>query len=157
VSATNVSSHEKIFYKDGRDLYITDENKTVLCRGCFQSRQAKELGSYKHFEWSRYYPECVSCSTTSIEHQAKGLCKTCSPERTQEDRDEKARKLGDKCNQCGMTKAESYEKTGRNLYLNKENELLCRSCFFKVRHMNKRNSGGRNSGGKASGVEGLRS
>jgi DNA-binding CsgD family transcriptional regulator len=130
-------TRKESFIKYGRDLYITDENKTVLCRGCFQSRQAKELGSYKHFEWSRYYPECVSCGTTSIAHQAKGLCKTCSPERTQEDRDEKARKLGDKCNQCGMTKAESYEKTGRNLYLNKENELLCRSCFFKVRHMNK--------------------
>ena len=122
------------YIKYGRDLYITGENHSVLCRGCFQSKHAQELGSYKHYEWSRFFPKCASCGTVSVPHRAKGLCVNCSSLRTQEERDRISQKLGDKCNRCGITKADSYKQTGQSLCLDKENELMCRSCFFKKRH-----------------------
>lgn len=114
----------------GRDFYIT-KDKMVLCRKCFLKQTGKKLGEYKTYGWSRYYPQCKSCGTTSIPHMKKGLCENCSGLLTSGQREEIIKKHLEKCDDCGIGRVEARRKFGRDLYITKIGKILCGKCFQK--------------------------
>lgn len=71
----NIFRHDAIL-KYRRDFYIT-KDKRVFCRKCFLKTTGKKLGGYKNYKWSRFYPKCQSCGTTSVPYLGNGLCKDC--------------------------------------------------------------------------------
>lgn len=117
----------KIKYTKG--LYISEEDDTVLCRKCFLEITSKKMWKYKKYEWSRFYPKCGSCGTTTTPHQAKGFCEECYPLPTKKQREEMIKKFGGHCQLCGISRDESLKKNDRDLYINANQRLLCRSCF----------------------------
>lgn len=114
-----------------RDFYITKDKK-VLCRGCFLKKTGKKLGSYKNYEWSRFFPECKSCGTKSIPHSKNGLCRNCDPQRTKEDRENAIIKAGSHCFNCNISREDAQTKFGRDLYVTKTGKTLCRICFQQM-------------------------
>ncbi|MFA5830864.1 MAG: helix-turn-helix domain-containing protein [Candidatus Paceibacterota bacterium] len=112
----------------GRDFYITKDRK-VFCRECFLSHSGKALGSYKHHEWSRNYPCCTSCGTTTIPYSNGGLCKECTTTLSKEERENIIKKHGDKCDRCGIEKTEAINTLNRDFYITTKGEVFCRSCF----------------------------
>lgn len=116
--------------RDGRDFYISYDRKQVLCRKCFSKFRAQKLGHYKNYEWSRFYPKCVSCGTDKFPHFKKGLCINCSPDLTPDQREVAIILGGGKCLGCGLSRLESKEK-GEDLCVNKDNKVFCRSCHTK--------------------------
>lgn len=80
------SSQLIVHHKDGqgRNKNIKnndDNNLTTECRACHILEHRKEMRKILHEKdmnrWSRKYDKCIECGTTSIGHQAKGLCKNC--------------------------------------------------------------------------------
>lgn len=131
-------SRAKARMEDGRDFYITKSRK-VLCRRCFLKTTGKKLGSHRKFEWSRLYPACVSCGTTSVPHVARGLCDECSDIVTNAKRQREIEKHGSRCDRCGATRAAAQSKDGRDLYVTHRGEVLCRQCFQKSRFGSRQN------------------
>jgi hypothetical protein len=114
----------------GRDLYIK-KNKTVLCKKDFLLDTANRLGKYKYFDWSRHHPSCKGCSTTSVKHAQRGLCMNCAGVITPEQREQTIADHGNKCDSCGMSRAQQRRRFKTDLRLTKLNETLCLNCFQK--------------------------
>ena len=114
----------------GRDFYIT-KDKQVLCRECFAQHSGKILGSYRNFAWSRFYEKCANCGTTTVPHATKGLCENCSSALTKSQRDAIISERGSKCSRCSISRSEAQREYGKDLFIIKTNETLCRVCFQK--------------------------
>ena len=112
----------------GRDLYIT-KSKNVLCKKCFRQFSGKRLGGYKNYEWSRFYPACKSCGTTSIPHMARGLCENCSGKMTRATRERLIAEHHNQCDKCGLDRKTAQKVPRGDLCVTKSREVLCRACF----------------------------
>lgn len=119
----------------GRDLYITKERK-VFCKECFTKYSGESLGSYKNYEWSRFYEKCLKCNTTSVPHAKRGLCENCADMFTAEQRRKIILERGNKCDSCGIERSHALSKYGRDLYVLKSGGVVCKECFQK-RNMQK--------------------
>lgn len=126
-------SEKEAKIEHSKGLYISREDNTVLCRKCFLKKVSKKMGNYKKYEWSRFYPKCGGCGTTTVPHQAKGFCEECYSYPTKEQREKMIEKLGGHCQLCGMSRSESLERNDMDLYINAKQQLLCRSCFMSIR------------------------
>lgn len=126
----NISRLEAL-NKYGRDFYLT-RDKHVFCRECFLNKTGKKLGSYKNYIWSRFYPKCKRCGTIDIPHFKKGLCKKCGGELTSKDRDLIIHSHDEKCDICEIKRNEARDKLGRDLYVTRSKEVLCKECFQKI-------------------------
>ena len=114
----------------GRDFYITKERK-VLCKACFRQHQGKRLGAYKNYEWSRFYPQCKSCGTTSVPYSSRGLCENCSGKMNYEKRERVIYEHNNMCDDCGMGRKMAQQTLNKDLYVTKVGEVLCLACFPK--------------------------
>lgn len=113
-----------------RDFYITKDRK-VLCRKCFTQHSGKILGGYKNFDWSRFYEKCLKCSTQSIPHAKKGLCENCIGNLTLKQRQRIMAEHGSRCDRCEIQQEDAQHKYGRDLYVTRNEKVLCKSCFQK--------------------------
>lgn len=113
------------------DLFITKKQE-VFCKICFLNYSGKTLGSYKNFEWSRFYPKCKSCGTKSFPHVGNGLCINCSDRITNEKREEIISEHLSKCDKCNIGRSESHDLFNRDLYITKSGEVLCKKCYLTV-------------------------
>jgi hypothetical protein len=113
------------------DLFITKKQE-VFCKICFLNYSGKTLGSYKNFEWSRFYPECKSCGTKSFPHVGNGLCINCSDRITNEKREKIISGHLSKCDKCNISRSESHDLFNRDLYITKSGEVLCKKCYLTV-------------------------
>src|SRR3989344_1542174 len=120
----------------GRDFYITKDQK-VFCRKCFLGTTGKTLGHYKNYAWSRFYSKCKLCGTTSVPHAKRGLCIDCDDNLTNEERDKIITQHSSKCDSCGLGRDEARKKLGRDFYLTKSEEVLCRTCFQRYLRVRK--------------------
>lgn len=80
------SSKLIVHHKDrlGRGSNIKNNNENNLiteCRSCHIKEHHKEmkakLAEKDKNRWARHYDKCIKCGTTTIKHQAKGLCINC--------------------------------------------------------------------------------
>jgi DNA-binding CsgD family transcriptional regulator len=114
----------------GRDFYVTKE-QDVLCRKCFLETTGKKLGNWKNYEWSRFYSKCKSCDSTKNPHLSRGVCIDCSEFITDEKREAIISGANNECHSCKMPRPESYNIHGRDLYITKEEDVLCRKCHLE--------------------------
>lgn len=112
----------------GRDFYITKDKK-VFCRKCFLEKTGTSLGSYKNYSWSRFYPACKSCGTTTIPHSKRGFCRNCDPQITNERREQRISRAGSHCMDCGIDRREAKTNYGKDLFVTKSGNILCQMCF----------------------------
>ncbi len=115
-------------YEFKRDLYITKQ-KDVLCRGCYRNKMGKLLGGHRLYEWSRTYPKCKSCGTTTIPHVKRGLCENCSSFLSDRQREKIIADHGSKCDRCQTGREEAKRYQGRDLYVTTNNNVYCKNCF----------------------------
>jgi hypothetical protein len=113
------------------DLFITKKQE-VFCKICFLNHSGKTLGSYKNFEWSRFYPECKTCGTKSFPHAGNGLCINCSDRITDEKREEIIGEHNSKCDRCDINRSESRNLFNRDLYITKSGEVFCKKCYLII-------------------------
>lgn len=113
-----------------RDFYVTKE-QDVLCKKCFLETTGKKLGNWKNYEWSRFYSKCKSCDSTKNPHLSKGVCVDCSDFITDKRREDIISGANSECHSCKMTRPESYNIHGRDLYITKDEKVLCRKCHLE--------------------------
>lgn len=82
--------------------------------------------------WSRFYSACRSCGTVAIPHVRHGLCERCSGQYRDKRRKEIIERHSNCCNKCGISQVDAVNKYGRDLYITKSQQVLCRSCFLKI-------------------------
>jgi hypothetical protein len=131
-----ISRHLAIM-DQGKDLYISKDER-VLCRKCFLGKTGKNLGSYKNFTWSRFYPACISCGSVEIPHHQKGLCEKCSNFLTKIEREKIISDHKNICDYCGLNRNDTFQKTGRDFYIMKDKSVACRNCFQARRRLLKK-------------------
>lgn len=84
--------------------------------------------------WSRYYPRCRACGTTTIPHLRKGYCERCGGGFRTERRNRIIAERGNKCEKCGINRGEARSKFERDFYIMRDKEtlaVLCRKCFLE--------------------------
>jgi hypothetical protein len=114
----------------GRDLYITKDRR-VLCRKCFLKTTGKNLGSYKNYAWSRFYPACKTCGTTEVPYSTAGFCINCDPKMSFARREKIISDAGSSCQSCGMDRMAAKRRYDYDLYITKSSDVLCKRCFQK--------------------------
>ncbi len=124
----------------GRDLYIM-KDQTVLCRTHFLASSGQRMGGYKNHEWSRFHPSCKGCGTTSVAHASRGLCLSCNPILTSEQREHVIASQGSKCVRCGRSREDARKNFNTDLRVTKEKETYCMGCFSKYSMRGKRGGG----------------
>ena len=117
----------------GRDLHIK-KDKTVLCSRCFLDSVSQKMGHYKNYEWSRHYPACRNCGTTTVPHAMKGLCLNCTTTLTTAQREQFIVSKGSKCTRCGISRSQAQKKYHKDLLATKTKETLCFEDFQKYIH-----------------------
>lgn len=80
--------------------------------------------------WSRYYLACKSCGTTSIPHVRKGLCEQCVGQFRGDRRESIIEEHENKCDSCGRSRSEANVALGRDFYITKNRQVLCKECFL---------------------------
>jgi hypothetical protein len=123
-------SRSDAFKTYGRDLYI-QKDRNVLCRKCFLADSGNRMGHYKKYEWSRFYPACKKCATTTTPHASSGLCENCAPVLTTNKREKVIASKGSKCTYCGISRTNAQGRYSRDLYVTKDRETYCSECFHK--------------------------
>jgi hypothetical protein len=110
----------------GRDFYITKQ-RDVYCKGCFADMTGRKLGSYKNYDWSRFYERCVECGTTTVPHYKKGLCEKCCGEVV--DREKMIREHGERCDECGISRSDAQARYEKDLFAVRTGSVFCQVCF----------------------------
>lgn len=82
------------------------------------------------YEWSRNYAFCKTCGTTSVPHFINGLCENCGRKSIGgEAREKMIAEHENECNLCGISRAESRIKHGRDFSLSRaDKSVLCMKC-----------------------------
>ncbi len=98
-------------------------------------REAKKISEHpepvkKKKRWSRYYAACRSCGTTTIPHVRKGLCERCIGSFRSGRREHIITEHKNKCDSCGIGRYEAISAYGRDFYITKTQDVLCRKCFL---------------------------
>lgn len=85
----------------------------------------------KKNRWSRDYINCRGCGTISVPHLRKGYCEKCAGARSYETR-KKMLQQNTACGSCGIDRGSAIRKFGRDLYITKDNKILCKGCFLQA-------------------------
>ncbi len=84
----------------------------------------------KEKRWSKYYAACRSCGTTAIPHVRNGLCEQCIGRFRSERREHIISEHKNKCDSCGIGRYKAQASYGRDFYITKTKDVLCRKCFL---------------------------
>jgi hypothetical protein len=87
------------------------------------------MGGYKNYDWSRFYPACVSCGTTSIPHSGRGRCEKCADIVTDAERERLIAGHGSACDYCGIGRKQAKKEGGKDFCVMRNGKVLCRKCF----------------------------
>lgn len=110
------------------DVLFEEEKKKR--HDIINSKKPPKAVRTKEKRWSRYYLACVSCGTISVPHARKGHCRNCIRSFGPEKRNNTISAHNNKCDRCGMERGDAVRKFGRDFYITKNNEVLCRKCFL---------------------------
>ena len=110
------------------DIVLSEEKKKRMAmrKGVPVEKIAKEK------TWSRYFLACKSCGTTSVPHRVHGLCENCTRQYSKATRDRIIEQHSNTCDRCEITRSEAMQQYGRDFYITKTKEVLCRKCFLEV-------------------------
>ncbi len=95
-------------------------------------REAKKEPVKKEKRWSRFYTQCIKCGSTSFPHLRKGLCVMCGGNVSGKHRESILEQAGGVCSRCGIDRKSARIQFGRDFYITKQKEVLCRKCFLKI-------------------------
>lgn len=111
------------------DTLIEEEKKmrTVIQKGVTKKVEKPE----KILRWSRYYLACKSCGTSIIPHVRNGLCEQCIGQFRGDRRENIITQHQNKCDACGVLRHTAMREFGRDLYIMKDQRVLCRKCFLQ--------------------------
>lgn len=112
------------------DMLVEEESKKR--RTLQESKKEKMLPVEKKRRWSRYYTACRSCGTTAMPHVKHGLCERCSGQYRGKRRKDIIERHSGGCNVCGISHGDAVRKYGRDFYITKSQQVLCRGCFLKT-------------------------
>lgn len=110
------------------DILIEEERKRRL--QVKEDKKPKPPVKIQEKRWSRYFLACKSCGTTAIPHIRQGLCQKCAGQFMAGLRDEIISRHSGNCDSCGISRKEAAKKYGRDLYIMKDQTVLCRGCFL---------------------------
>jgi hypothetical protein len=85
----------------------------------------------KKDRWSWYYPRCRGCGTTKIPHIRKGYCEKCIGV-YRGDRRESILSAKSMCAVCSLDRDSAIKKYGRDLFITRDERVLCRGCFLQL-------------------------
>ena len=108
-----------------REIYILRSRRMFFVGAAIETK----WGNYRLYEWSRTYPKCKSCGTTTIPHVKRGLCENCSSFLSDRQREKIIADHGSKCDRCQTGREEVKRYQGRDLYVTTNNNVYCRNCF----------------------------
>ena len=112
------------------DVLVEEESKKR--RKLQESKKKNILPVEKERRWSRYYAACRSCGTTAMPHVRYGLCERCSGQYRGERRKNIIERHSNGCSVCGISHGDAMRKYGRDFYITKSQQVLCRGCFLKT-------------------------
>jgi len=112
------------------DVLVEEESKKR--RILQESKKGKILPVEKEKRWSRYYAACRLCGTTAMPHVRQGLCERCSGQYRGERRKDIIERHSNGCGKCGISHGDAIRKYGRDFYITKSQQVLCRGCFLKI-------------------------
>jgi len=95
-------------------------------------KREEEKPEKKEKRWSRFYTHCVQCRTTHYPHLRKGLCALCGGGVYGKHRERIIDEVGGVCTKCGIDRKTAKIIYGRDFYITKQKEVLCRRCFQKI-------------------------
>ncbi len=112
------------------DIILQEERKK---RGLVKN-QKKTIVPKKTKEktWSRYYLACQSCGTRAIPHRKKGLCQKCTGQYGSKLREGVICRNLNRCGSCSIVRSEAIRLYGRDLYITKNESVLCKKCFLSI-------------------------
>jgi hypothetical protein len=96
-----------------------------------ESKKEKVIPITKEKRWSKYYTACRLCNTTAMPHVRHGLCERCSGRFRGERRKNIIERHLHNCDVCRIPHGEAVRKYGRDFYITKSQQVLCRGCFLK--------------------------
>lgn len=74
---------------------------------------------------------CISCNTIEFPHSKHGLCEKCDGAFSGERRDKIILENDNKCNICDIVREEAIDKYQHDLFITKEQDVLCKKCFLE--------------------------
>ncbi len=96
-----------------------------------ESKKEKVIPVKKEKRWSTYYSACRLCNTTAMPHVRHGLCEKCSGQYRGDRRKNIIDRYSNSCSICGISYGDAIKKYGRDFYITKSQQVLCRGCFLK--------------------------
>lgn len=81
--------------------------------------------------WSRYYDQCKECNSSVYPHVRKGVCMRCRGAYSGVVREKIILEHDSKCDICGITRPEAIGTQERDLYVMKDQTVLCRRHFLE--------------------------
>ncbi len=114
------------------DFDMVAEEESKKRRTLQESKKDKSLPVKKERRWSRYYVACRLCGTTAMPHVRHGLCERCSGQYRGERRKDIIERHSNGCGVCGISHGDAMRKYGRDFYITKSQQVLCRRCFLKT-------------------------
>jgi hypothetical protein len=137
----NRENLRKILEKEERGLEIDKDefishqkqNHQINLQQKRKEKEGPKLKKKKEVKrWSRYYTQCKKCGTRTIPHYKEGVCEKCYLGYERKNRNKIILEVGSKCESCGMDRISSFQKFNRDLYITKEDGVLCKDCFQKM-------------------------
>lgn len=110
------------------DILIEEEKKKRIEK---IPKAIKPIKPPKENRWSKYYLCCRKCNTTSAPHRRGGFCERCLGDYRGKSRDNIISQHFDKCDLCKKTRIINQIETGRDLYITKDLQVMCRNCFLR--------------------------
>ncbi len=114
------------------DSEIVVEEEAKKRRAVQEARKPKKpTKGEKEIRWSRFYLACRSCGTTAIPHVKNGYCEKCLGMVRGKRRDEIIEQHQNKCDTCGVLRGEAIRQYGRDFYITKTQQVLCKKDFLE--------------------------
>ena len=112
------------------DIMLDEENKKR--NAAKLKKKPVKIVEKKEKRWSRYYLSCQSCGTTAFAHIKHGLCEKCVGNYRGNTREQIISDHLNICSSCGITRQQAIASHGRDFYITKSQEVLCRKCFLHL-------------------------
>ena len=110
------------------DILLEEEKKKRIA--IKNKSRIVKIKPIKEKRWSRYYIACKSCGTTTIPHKRHGFCQKCSRQYGEEMRDDIISQHSNVCDVCNILHSVAIREYGRDFYITKTKQVLCRKCFL---------------------------
>ncbi|GEM_PF-1572503 len=114
------------------DVLVEEENKkrdaAKESKKSVKEKKEKPEGPKR---WSWYYDVCQECGSSTFPHKRKGICQRCLGAFSGPVREKIINDHDNKCAVCGITRPEAIGTQGRDLYIMKDQTVLCRKHFLE--------------------------